>query len=91
MKYKQGEELVRKFGDWDEKRSSVKDIKLQSWQKENLGARFGDKSGRDFTLRHMLKGWERTHMQGDIIYYITVFGSVWGPVAVERVIEGGFK
>lgn len=68
----------------------MKDRKLFLAERK-FRSKIWDRSRRDFTLRHMLRGLEKTHMESDIICYIIVFASVWGLVAVERVIEGGFK
>lgn len=67
----------------------MKDRKVQCDQKENLRARFGDRSGRNFPLGHILWGWENTRMEGDVIFKSQPMLQYLGLVAMERSGEGG--
>lgn len=66
----------------------MKDRKVQCGQKENLRARFGDRSVRNLTLGHVLRDWERTCMGGDVIFKSQPVFQCLRLVAMERYREG---
>lgn len=66
----------------------MKDRKVQCGQKENLRARFWDRSVRNVTLGHVLRDWERTCMGGDVIFKSQPMLQCLKLVAMERDGEG---